>query len=208
MSTLLVAGVCVFVWLSLNALFAVALTRLRRRRELAKPRSSPRPARTTQLPGAGGRPSTKPPLPHAIQSAAAVLSLRGGPAAPSRARNTIRPLVDDAGDGVVRDVLLLVSELVTNSVVHGGADEATRIGLFVRLDERTVHVEVANPRRRVARIEGRSANGGSMPADTGRGLQIVEALADRWTVDEGDETRVSFELQRSHVADRREKALR
>src|SRR5438094_612792 len=119
MSTLLVVSVCVFVWLSLNALFAVALTRLRRRRELAKTRPSPRPARTTQVPAGGDRPATKPPLPHAVQSAAAVLGLRGGPAAPARARNAIRPLVDDAGDGVAGDVLLLVSELVTNSVVHG-----------------------------------------------------------------------------------------
>ena len=39
-------------------------------------------------------------------------------------------------------------------------------------------------------------------------LRSLEALADRWAVDESDETRVWFDLQRRHAADRREKALR
>src|SRR5437764_496302 len=185
MSTLLIAGVCVFVWLSLNALFALALTRLRRRREQARTLRSPGPARARQVPAAGRHSAT--PLTHAVPSAAAVLGLRGGPAAPARARSAIRPLVDDADAAVVGDLLLLVSELVTNSVVHGGADEATRIGLVVRLDPRTVHVEVANPRRRFARIERGATNGGFVPRATGRGLQLLEALAYRWAVDESDE---------------------
>jgi hypothetical protein len=79
--------------------------------------------------------------------------------------------------------------------------------VFLRLDDSTVHVEVANPRRRYTRIETGAANGIPVPAEAGRGLKLVEALADRWTVDESDETRVSFDLRRSQVADRRERAV-
>lgn len=74
-------------------------------------------------------------------------------------------------DGFIDLVLLLTSELVTNAYRHGRSD--TRVS--VRCDEDRVRVEV------------RDKGGGEVrlrPLDSsrtdGRGLQIVDALAERW----------------------------
>lgn len=74
-------------------------------------------------------------------------------------------------DGFVDLVLLLTSELVTNAYRHAGSD--TRVS--VRCDEGRIRVEV------------RDKGGGDVrlrPLDSsrndGRGLQIVDALAERW----------------------------
>jgi len=74
-------------------------------------------------------------------------------------------------DGFVDLVLLLTSELVTNAYRHAGSD--TRVS--VRYDEDRVRVEVSDK------------GGGDVqlrPLDSdrndGRGLQIVDALAERW----------------------------
>jgi anti-sigma regulatory factor (Ser/Thr protein kinase) len=84
---------------------------------------------------------------------------------------------------------LLSSELVTNAYVHASSD--TRV---------TVHAD-----GQVVRIEVFDLGAGGVellspsPEETfGRGLQIVDALADRWGHDSGPEgNRVWFELVRS-----------
>ena len=68
---------------------------------------------------------------------------------------------------------LLVSELVTNAIVHG-RPPCTLTVTFLD-DEVEVSVEDAEPR-----IPGRRAAGAL--AETGRGLVLVEALADRWGI--------------------------
>jgi anti-sigma regulatory factor (Ser/Thr protein kinase) len=84
---------------------------------------------------------------------------------------------------------LLTSELVTNAYLHARTE--TRVS--VRVDD-VVHVEVFD-----------SGGGGValLMADVdethGRGLQIVDALADRWGHDDGPAgSRVWFELARAH----------
>jgi anti-sigma regulatory factor (Ser/Thr protein kinase) len=72
-------------------------------------------------------------------------------------------------------VRLLVSELVANAVTHA----ATRAELVLDVDDRRLRVEVrdeggGSPRRRDPSFE----------EPTGRGLLIVEELADRWGVDD------------------------
>jgi anti-sigma regulatory factor (Ser/Thr protein kinase) len=68
-------------------------------------------------------------------------------------------------------VLLLTSELVTNAYRHAGTE--TRVS--VRLDDDCARVEVRDVGRGEPELR---------PLDTdrvdGRGLQIVDALADRW----------------------------
>lgn len=76
------------------------------------------------------------------------------------------------------DIRLCVSELATNSLVHG---TALGHGFLVRLDldEEVVRLEVHDSRRE--RPEPRQA------ADTdlsGRGLTLVAALSDGWGVEE------------------------
>ncbi|BEP14497.1 hypothetical protein acdb102_28080 [Acidothermaceae bacterium B102] len=72
-------------------------------------------------------------------------------------------------------VLLLTSELVTNAILHA----RTPLRLIARAEAGQVLVQVydtlpALPRRRSYRSD----------AGTGRGMHLVEALADRWGVDQ------------------------
>jgi anti-sigma regulatory factor (Ser/Thr protein kinase) len=82
---------------------------------------------------------------------------------------------------------LLVSELVTNAVVHGKG----RITLRVNLNGDRVRVEVidegAGFEHRVRRSEFEDLHG--------RGLAIVESESSRWGIHEGT-THVWFELER------------
>ena len=74
-------------------------------------------------------------------------------------------------DDFIELVLLLTSELVTNAYRHAGTE--TRVS--VRLDDDCARVEVRDVGRGEPELR---------PLDTdrtdGRGLQIVDALADRW----------------------------
>jgi anti-sigma regulatory factor (Ser/Thr protein kinase) len=93
----------------------------------------------------------------------------------------------------LRDVTrLLVSEAVTNAVLHSASGGAGgRVTVEYELSERRLRVEVRDgggdngPRRRVHHLE----------SVTGRGLELFEALSDRWGVDGGPSGRtVWFEL--------------
>jgi anti-sigma regulatory factor (Ser/Thr protein kinase) len=73
------------------------------------------------------------------------------------------------------DVQLIVSELATNAVIHSGA----RFDITVeRLNDVTVRVEVRDFGDGTPRLLDRGAS-----ADSGRGLQIVDLLAETWGVD-------------------------
>ncbi len=109
--------------------------------------------------------------------------------APSRARRFVSDtlLRWDVSREVVDDSVLLVSELVTNALLHAGSApivELTRSGSSFRC---SVHDDsAARPRRR------RYGN----DAVTGRGLALVEALSDRWGSDrDGDGKQVWFEMR-------------
>jgi anti-sigma regulatory factor (Ser/Thr protein kinase) len=121
------------------------------------------------------------------------LRLSGGPTAPGRARTALGSL--DRSFGELRnDVHLLVSELVSNSVVHGGADQ---IELRASADPHVVRVEVTDPgssANEPARREP-STNGGG-----GFGLFLVDKVAHRWGTDHDSDMRVWFEIE--HRSDR------
>ena len=93
----------------------------------------------------------------------------------------------------VIDLLLVVSELVTNAVVHAGTPSVLRMLLPGRHTQGAVRVEVADlstcpPRQRHA--DGEDTNG--------RGLELVSGLADRWGWQhEGFGKRIWCELDRS-----------
>ena len=89
--------------------------------------------------------------------------------APALARSALIVTVAGIPAQVATDAELLVSELVTNSVVHAGSDTLT---LWVRLGSH-LHVEVADDG--IGRIRPRAPDGSG-----GWGLEIVGALADRW----------------------------
>jgi anti-sigma regulatory factor (Ser/Thr protein kinase) len=109
--------------------------------------------------------------------------------APAQARRAVEAFGGRLDPGVVPDVKLLVSELITNSVKYGGDGEVT---LILRSEApQHVHVEVVDqgvgfvP---VARDRPRTEPGGW-------GLHMVEALTERWGVREGS-THVWFEIDR------------
>ena len=70
-------------------------------------------------------------------------------------------------------VLLCTDELVTNAIVH----VASEIEVVVRWDDGVVRVEV---RDRSTRPPLRQVH--PLDAEAGRGLQLVEAMAERWGV--------------------------
>ncbi|MGY0023956.1 SpoIIE family protein phosphatase [Streptomyces sp. cg35] len=122
-------------------------------------------------------------------------SLPGNPLAPAAARRFLRtafeawservpPLAAPLGDRLVDDAVVVLSELVTNAVVHAG----TSVDLLCRLDEPApdgtpaglvVEVTDHHPARAV-----RSERAVSTPdtAEYGRGLQLVASLADSWGI--------------------------
>jgi anti-sigma regulatory factor (Ser/Thr protein kinase) len=96
------------------------------------------------------------------------------------------------GDGPARDVSrLLVSEAATNALLHSGSGDGGSFAVVYLISNRLLRVEVhdgggpSGPRRRVHHPE-------SM---TGRGLDLFDALSDRWGVDGNSDGRtVWFEL--------------
>jgi anti-sigma regulatory factor (Ser/Thr protein kinase) len=117
----------------------------------------------------------------------------GGPHAAARARRLIEhELVGKLPAGVVDDVKLLVTELVANGVLHGGAGVDASMRLLLEGTRPGLHVEVVNadhgrggaPARRSPDLTG----GG------GIGLNLVDTLASRWGVRGDPKTAVWFEL--------------
>ncbi|WP_414168772.1 ATP-binding protein [Streptoverticillium reticulum] len=116
------------------------------------------------------------------------MEVRADPAEVGRARRWARSRLAGSGIGVdeplAETLILLISELVTNAVVHTGCPAVLRMlfpGAGASMEAApggcpgTVRVEVADnstrpPRQRCARGD-----------DTGgRGLELVDGLADRW----------------------------
>jgi anti-sigma regulatory factor (Ser/Thr protein kinase) len=111
------------------------------------------------------------------------LEVGADPAEVGRARRWARSRLDGSGikvdDSVTETLILLISELVTNAVVHTGCPAVLRM-LFGPSESDaeqagTVRVEVADTSGRPPRprhAEGDDTNG--------RGLELVDGLADRW----------------------------
>ena len=106
-------------------------------------------------------------------SGAMELTLPPEPATVGRARRAVRDALRDLADAELsQSAELVVSELVTNAVVHAG----TKVHLRIIAEATAVRVEVEDgsahlPVRRTW----------SETAGTGRGLLIVEEHADRWS---------------------------
>jgi anti-sigma regulatory factor (Ser/Thr protein kinase) len=121
------------------------------------------------------------------------LTVPAAPSAAGQARRAVRGrgLVDSEREPTL---LLLVSELVTNSVRHAGMDADDRIRVRARAVDERAYVEVCDPRRaqRTPRMREPSLD---ELRPGGLGLQLVDAMADRWGVTSHEhETCVWFEL--------------
>ncbi|MFD7286054.1 ATP-binding protein [Streptomyces sp. NPDC059863] len=97
------------------------------------------------------------------------------------ARTHARELAEKWELTEVRDSLeVAVSELVTNSVVHGRAAKGSHVTVTYHLDEDRLRAEVRDWASAMPRINRQSPRGAY--ATGGRGLQVVAALTDRWGV--------------------------
>jgi len=133
--------------------------------------------------GAGARP---------VRSWQIRLSLDADVEAASRARSAIDELDGHLEEGLLEDMRLLVTELVTNSVRHAHADprDPIRVEVSVATHRVLVTVEDAGigfePQPRTPRS----------PDEGGWGLYLVSRVSDRWGVDGDGRTRVWLELER------------
>ena len=119
-------------------------------------------------------------------------NLSGGPGAAGRARRIVEAELTARLPGtVVADVSLLVTELVANGVVHGGATDDSYVRLLLEGAKPGLHVEVVNPNHGPGVPARRAADFGG---GGGIGLNLVELLASRWGVRSLPQTTVWFEL--------------
>jgi anti-sigma regulatory factor (Ser/Thr protein kinase) len=116
--------------------------------------------------------------------------IAGGAQAPLSARAKLSELVDPAAAPVIEDMRLLVSELVTNCVVHGGAVEESPITVRTSVDDGCVRTEVCH--------DGPQFLAPSEDPDIeepgGLGLFLVEEMSRAWGIARGCQTCVWFEL--------------
>ena len=109
--------------------------------------------------------------------------------APGRARRVVERLCAAARPDVAEQVKLLVSELVTNSVRHAGMVPTEAVEVSAAFAGGAIRVEVRDPG------PGFDLPPAAQPEDIrGRGLVLVEGLADRWGIARGERTTVWFEI--------------
>jgi anti-sigma regulatory factor (Ser/Thr protein kinase) len=113
------------------------------------------------------------------------------PGVVTTARHTLDRLVDLIPPEKVEGVRLVVSELVTNSILHAGLSPDDRISLMVRVSAGSVRGRVCDP--------GPGFEAPSEPCPRpdlrgGWGLPIVETISDRWGVERNNHACVWFEI--------------
>jgi anti-sigma regulatory factor (Ser/Thr protein kinase) len=116
--------------------------------------------------------------------------LMAEPGAPAQARRRVASALGAWGLGQLGDdAILLTSELVTNAVIHAG----TPIVLGIHRTRRGVRIEVNDD---APSLPERRYMGDGRPREDGRGLWLLDQLADLWGVQRrpNDSKFVWFEL--------------
>jgi anti-sigma regulatory factor (Ser/Thr protein kinase) len=112
-----------------------------------------------------------------------------GPEAALAARRVVSGWLDGRADAQFHDdACLLVSELVTNSVLHSDQPAGAPLRISGFALNGVVRVEVED------RGQGPVRRRADDPVDGGFGLQLLDLLAARWGVTHEHGTRVWFEL--------------
>lgn len=124
-------------------------------------------------------------MPKALEQEQDRVALRLSPRAPGQARRWVLERGSDMPREQLDLLLLLVSELVTNSVRHSGAAPGDRVEIVLERGDGTIHVDVQDTGRGFDRRDLRPGP---------HGLQVVEAGADRWGIEGSGPTTVWFEL--------------
>ena len=119
------------------------------------------------------------------------LRLPPEPEVVTTARHALDQLTDLLPPEKLEDVRLVVSELVTNSILHAGLSPEEQISLTVTVSDGAVRGSVCDP-----------GPGFGMPSELsprsdlsgGWGLPIVETISDRWGVEGNRHACVWFEI--------------
>jgi anti-sigma regulatory factor (Ser/Thr protein kinase) len=124
------------------------------------------------------------------------LRLRGGVGAPMHARHALQErLVDILDESVLSDLAVLISEVVTNAVRHGGGGARAHVRIRIELQDDMVTVFVTDP---VERFGSSQTPAPRLPRSGGLGLMLLDQLSTRWGVERVDEgTRVWFRLNQA-----------
>jgi anti-sigma regulatory factor (Ser/Thr protein kinase) len=102
------------------------------------------------------------------------------PAAVAQARHCVTAL-GDLPDRALLDAQVVVSELVTNSILHAGLDADDVIDVALRRDDERILVEVDDR-------DGLYGEAGNHPAPVrtgGMGLKLLDAICDHWHAEAG-----------------------
>ena len=120
------------------------------------------------------------------------LMLRGGSAPACQARERVAALNGMTPRSVRAVVLLLLTELVTNAVRHGGASSGLPVEVVVARSPRGLRVAVTYPG---AGFEWRDRERTAVCEASGYGLFLVDRMASRWGIErEQSSATVWFEL--------------
>jgi anti-sigma regulatory factor (Ser/Thr protein kinase) len=114
--------------------------------------------------------------------------LPAGPDAPSAAREAFRKL-RGLERGLVDDIVLVVSELVTNSVRHASHRPGDWIGIGIEQRQDRLRVEISDPGHGFRPVRPKEER-----RQSGWGLVILDRLVSRWGIEPGKRTRVWFEI--------------
>jgi anti-sigma regulatory factor (Ser/Thr protein kinase) len=125
-----------------------------------------------------------------MSAATAPLRLELAPI-PQSARAARREVVDGLGlQGRTAEVVeLLVSEAVTNSVLHAGLGPEERITVSASVEEDLVRVEICDEGGRFAAVSPQAGR-----REGGYGLKLIAALSRRHGLRHNGTTRVWFEI--------------
>jgi anti-sigma regulatory factor (Ser/Thr protein kinase) len=120
------------------------------------------------------------------------VELPGGPRSPGLARRAVEEHFTAALDADrLASVDLLATELVSNAVRHGGADEGKQVILHLALAPGCLRIEVCDPGA------GFEAGTPSPYGEGGYGLFIVAEVSSRWGVSHDVDNCAWFELDLS-----------
>jgi anti-sigma regulatory factor (Ser/Thr protein kinase) len=129
-----------------------------------------------------------------------VAEVKSGLEADTASAGSARRFVDEVlsrwrCDAILDDVKLLVSELVTNAVVHAGSE----VQVAVRLLPDAVRIEVVDS----APVADLQPSAPREDAESGRGLLLVESMTSAWGVEPMDGGKaVWFEVPRLDTEER------
>jgi anti-sigma regulatory factor (Ser/Thr protein kinase) len=118
------------------------------------------------------------------------------PQAAAAARRQLEALWGELDRDELNITSLLTTELIANSVLHAETAERSVVRLRVEVTDETVRVEVCDEGAGFTPPDNWERD----PTDGHWGLQLVDAMADRWDVTTGAGTAVWFEIDRASSA--------